>query len=340
MANKPILNNKSRLNKKRAMLSSLVVAVIGTVILYRSFAAVSTEPPQGLMIQVSSLAPSTSPATLKTWLEKIRTKHRSSSSTAYINNIVLQNIADSNGNLLANYLDVIAPYLPGGATPAFTRAYIGTVDLSWTGAGSKYIEGIENAEFRNQNVSLSNAVAKKFVTRYPRASINWYITYEANMAGFWDANIQGAYTVYINQLMTSLSSVKSGKTFMWSPAFWTPRRSQPAWAMPSLQANFTSMFSNIKQPFILNMQDFVGQSNGVSTKEDAVDWVKYLKQNSSSSNISFQINTEQFKQASNGTISVGDPIEIPARENYYKSQGIQLGSSWEIRYWYKRLYPI
>src|SRR4051812_34138850 len=103
--------------------------IISSVGLIRSFAATPGEPPMGLIIQVSSLPPSVTPASLKLWLDGVRKDHRSSSKPGYINTVTLQDIADQNGNLLTSYLDVIKPYLPGGLTPAFDRAFIGTVDL-------------------------------------------------------------------------------------------------------------------------------------------------------------------------------------------------------------------
>lgn len=322
------------------LVAVIAIGVIGTYMLVASHAATLTsgEPPHGLIIQVSTLSPSITPAQLKTMLDAIRKDHRNSLKPGYINSVVLQDIADKNGTLLTNYLDVLRPYLPGGATPAFNTAYIGTVDLPWTGSGSKYIEGIENADFRNQNVTLSSTVAQAFKTRYPAIRVNWYITYEANMAGFWDTNIETAYATYINQLAPVLSKVSSGKTFMWSPAFWTPLRNEPSWAIPGLQANIADLASKVSVPFVLNVQDFVGQSNGASTKEDAVTWMNYLKTNWKSSNTTFQINAEQFNQDAAGNLSVGDATEVPVRESYYVQQGYKLGPAWELRYWYQRVY--
>jgi len=299
----------------------------------------SSEPPHGLMIQVSSLAPSISPTQLKSMLEKVRAKHRISlASPGYINSVVLQDIADQNGKLLTTYLDVIKPYLPGGKTPAFTTAYVGTVDLAWTGTGSKYIEGIASSTFRNKNVALSNTAAKAFSVRYPTLKYNWYITYEANLGAFWNDAVKNNYTAYINQLAASLSTVKSGKTFMWSPAFWTNYAAMPAWALPSLQLNIKDASSKITMPFILNLQDFVGQSSGATTREDAVVWMNYLKTNWKAARTTHQINVEQFVQSSTGAITAANPAEIAARSNYYAQQGLTLGPTWEIRFWYQRLY--
>jgi len=300
-------------------------------------AATAAAPPKGLMIQVSSLSGSTSPATLMRWLEDIRMNH-SRSQPAYINTVVLQDIADKKGTLYTSYLDVIAPYLPGGATPIFTRAYVGTVDLAWTGAGSKYIEGIESPAFRSENINLSRTAASAFKARYPKAVTDWYITYEANLAGFWDARIEAAYLTYIRDLTTTLSGVRAHRAFLWSPAFWTQFADEPSWAWPDLHANLTDLFTHLPRKLTLDIQDFVGQSGGASSMQSAVSWVRYLQQSWGRYVTKVQMNAEQFTQGPDGSIRAGDPAEVAARENYYRSQGVELGPAWEIRYWHQRLY--
>lgn len=300
-------------------------------------AATVSAPPKGLMIQVSSLSGSTSTATLKRWLEDIRINHNRSM-PGFINTVVLQDIADKNGALYTPYLDVIAPYLPGGATPIFTRAYVGTVDLAFTGAGSKYIEGIESAAFRTENINVSRTAATAFKARYPKAVTDWYITYEANLAGFWDARIEGAYLTYMRDLMTMLSGIRGNRTFLWSPAFWTQFADEPSWALPDLHANLTDLFTHLPGRLTLDIQDFVGQSGGASSMQSAVSWVRYLKQNWGSYLQNVQMNAEQFRQSADGSIRTGDPAEVAQRERYYRNQGVGLGPAWEIRYWHQRLY--
>lgn len=324
------------------LIIALLVSSLGTVSAATPLAV--NEPAHGLMIQLSTLAPSVSIAKLKTMLNKIRTSHRNPANPGYIDTVVLQDIAKPSGALYTTYLNAITPFLPGGATPAFDRAYIGTVDLPWTGAGSKYIEGIKDAPFRNKNVNVSKTAANNFKVRYPTIVADWYITYEANMSGFWDSNIETSYLAYINQLSAGLSTVRPSKTFLWSPAFWTPLRNQPPWALPDLQTNIADISNKINVPLVLDIQDFVGQSQGASTRLDADAWMDYLKVNwKASTTIAptvFQINAEQFQINDSGAIVAGDPIEVPERENYYAGEGHKVGPSWEIRYWYERLYGI
>ena len=83
-----------------------------------------------------------------------------------------------------------------------------------------------------------------------------------------------------------------------------------------------------------------GTASGVSTKEDAVVWAKYIKQNWPTMPTIVQINTEQFKLNSDGSLAPADSTEVIARENYYRLQNASLGPAWEIRYWNKRLYGL
>ena len=301
-------------------------------------ASVGTDPPMGLMLQVSSLAPSVSPATLKTWLTDVRRDHRDPTKPGYVNAIVVQDIADPTGALYTSYLDVLAPFLPGGATPAFTRAYVGTVDLPWTGGGSKYTAGIESSTFRSENKTKSVAAAKAFHSRYPQVVNDWYITYEANLAGFWDANLAAAYRAYIVGLSKAFAGVTPHRSLLWSPAFWTMFADEPAWAWPDLKKNLSTLFADLPTRLTLSIQDFVGQSAGATTPQNAAAWVRYLKQGWSSTLDRVQINVEQFAQSAGGAITTGSATELPAREEYYRGQGIELGAAWEMRYWHSRLY--
>lgn len=301
-------------------------------------AAVAGDPPMGLMIQVSTLAPTTSPSTLRSWLEDIRRDHHDSTKAGYINTVVLQDIASASGALYTNYLDVLAPYLPGGATPIFTRAYVGTVDLSWTGANSKYIGGIEDPTFRARNVAVSRTAAAAFHARYPKVVNDWYVTYEANLAGFWDTTLAGAYRSYLVQLMGSLSGVVANRQFLWSPAFWTSYANEPAWAKAPLQANLRTLFTGLPSPLGLSIQDFVGQSGGSSTPQTAVTWINYLKLNLGTRVTKVDVNVEQFTMPTPTAITKGSATELPTREAYYRSQGVELGAANEIRYWHARVY--
>ena len=334
----------SRLAAALAFCAVVCVAVVGVGPASAAAAAsapaagAAGEPSMGLMIQVSSMPGAVSPATLRTWLERIRIDHHDRSKAGYVGTLALQDIASATGALYTSYLDVIAPYLPGGATPIFSNVYVGTVDLGWTGKGSKYIEGIESAAFRAQNIKVSVAAAKAFRARYPKIVTDWYVTYEANLSGFWDAKIETGYRSYIAQLMSALSRVRAGRAYLWSPAFWTSYANEPAWAQPGLKANLSDLFTHLPTHLTLDVQDFVGQSGGAASKESAAAWVGYLKKYWHASLAKVQINVEQFTQSANGAISAGTTSEASVRERYYASKSIELGPAWDIRYWHQRLY--
>jgi hypothetical protein len=138
--------------------------------------------------------------------------------------------------------------------------------------------------------------------------------------------------------MNALAGVVVNGAVLWSPAFWTMFADEPAWAFADLKTNLTKLFSGLPSRLTLSVQDFVGQSGGGSTPASAAAWVRYLKQYWASRLAGVQINVEQFTQSKDGVISSGSASELPAREDYYRSQGIELGAAWEMRYWHARLY--
>ena len=326
--------------KRITLVAATVSAVVGLMLhpAVATAAPSDTDPPMGLMIQVSTLAGAVSPAGLKVWLDEIRSDHHSSARSGFVNTVVLQDIADTNGALYTSYLDVLAPFLPGGATPIFSKAYVGTVDLPWTGQGSKYIDGIEDPAFQTRNLDTSRSAAASFVARYPRSVIDWYVTYEANLSGFWDVNLEGAYRSYLQRLMSRLSGIRAHRAFLWSPAFWTPYSSEPSWGTSALAANLGDLFTRVPVPLSLALQDMVGQSGGTETPVTAVEWVRYLKGRWSSKLASVQINAEQFTDAPDGAFTAGSANAVSGRLQYYASNSISLGPAWEIRYWHQRIY--
>ena len=158
-----------------------------------------------------------------------------SAKPGYINTIVLQDIADPTGALYTSYLDVLAPYLPGGATPAFTRAYVGTVDLAWTGRRLEVPRG--HRESGVPEPERHEVPRRRECVPRPLSQVvnSWYITYEANLAGFWDANLAAAYRSYLVQVTKAFAQVVAKRAVLWSPAFWTMYADEPAWALPGLR---------------------------------------------------------------------------------------------------------
>ena len=109
-------------------------------------------------------------------------------------------------------------------------------------------------------------------------------------------------------------------------------------AAGGLLINLTALFTGLPRPLIMDLQDFVGQSSGNHPPSSAVSWINYLKANFGSLLAAVEINVEQFTITSGGAIVAGDNAELLARVIYYQGQGVTVGPSWEIRYWYTRLH--
>jgi hypothetical protein len=256
--------------------------------------------------------------------------------------IVLQDIAGPDGVLKADYLDAITPYLPGGARACFRRAFVGTVDMPWTGAGSKYVEGIQSSSFRAQNVALSKSVARAFVARYRQLKINWYLTYEADLNQLYYPSVQQGYAALFSGEMQALAAIRPRATFSWSPAFWYPYSvySTNTAGMTQLRSMLVDLFSTLRTyggVQLLDLQDFVAGSacqppGNRMTPSDVVGWARFLASLQQLPEV--QINVEQYAvNCSTGGIGPGDPREVANREAFYAGQGLKLGPSFEVRYW-------
>src|SRR3954452_10450128 len=143
----------------------------------------------GWFLQVSSLSPTYSPATVAGWLAQTCSMPAAQRPT-----LVLQDIVDAKGALATSYLDRIAPYLPGGRLHCIGRVFVGSVQPQWTGQGSLYVEGIQDAGFRASYVDQSRRLARQFANRYPQLTFDWYLPFEANMNELYYPAAQAAYS--------------------------------------------------------------------------------------------------------------------------------------------------
>jgi hypothetical protein len=314
----------------------LLIAVTGCVPAAPSSdsaTSAASREPLSLIVQVSSLAPTHSPETVAAWIEK---------ACAPSGDLVLQDIANADGVLASAYLDAIAPYLPGGERACFERVFVGTVDLAWTGSGSKYVEGAQDAAFRQRYLALSQSVASSFVSRYPTLDIDWYITYEANLNDFYYPSIAGAYRSMLSSEMQMLTSIRAG-AFAWSPAFWYPHSaySSNAAGMAQLRANLIDLFSSLQRTAggiqLLTLQDYVAGSgcqpaSNQVTPSDAASWARFLADLGMLPEVT--MNIEQYRtDCATGSNGPGDRHELADRRAFYESQSVSIGPSFEIRYW-------
>lgn len=326
---------KSR--RSAAALVPMILAALVALALINSgsspAAAATPDPPQGLFVQVSSLGAASSPATVASWISHVCAGR----------DLVLQDISGTDGVLITSYIDVIAPYLPGGAHACFRRVFVGTVDLPWTGAGSKYVDGVESESFRRQNIALSDSVARAFVTRYPWVHADWYLTYEANLNEVYYPAVERSYADLLGSEMRLLSRLRPQASFAWSPAFWFPYSTYRLnlAGMSQLRTMLSRLFSTLRAEGrgiqLLDLQDFVAGSgcqpvaNRV-TPSDAVAWAHFLVGLRQLPDVA--INVEQYAvDCRTGQIGLGNRQGVVDREAFYSSNGVRLGPAFEIRYW-------
>jgi hypothetical protein len=292
-----------------------------------------------VIVQMSTIAMDYTPAELAAMIAQI--------CPAGVNptgQLVLQDVADSSGNLLTSYIDAIEPYLPGGSpNPCFSSVYVGTAEpAAWTGSGSPYIDGVEDPTYVSTWLSASQAVAQQFVADFPNLDIGWYVTYEANLNYLYYPAVLAGYESLLSSDISSLRALRPGAPVMWSPAFWWQYSSYHTntLGMTGLATNLEALFTSLQSVGGLNqidLQDFVegsacwGTANQV-TPSDAANWVKFLQGLTGAPTIT--INTEQYSwDCSNGGILDGNAADVQAREAYYISQGLTLGPAFELRYW-------
>ncbi|MBV8162340.1 MAG: hypothetical protein JO265_15585 [Acidimicrobiia bacterium] len=296
--------------------------------------AASAPPPANLMLQVSSLAPAYPPSTLARWMKEV------CATTTAGRSLVLQDVATSDGVLQTSYLDVLAPYLPGGNKACFSHAYVGSVEPQWSGSGSLYVDGVQDAQFRQSYVNASSTVDRAFATRYPTLKVDWYLTYESNLNDFYYPQVEQGYAALLGAEMTALSAIRPHRAFLWSPAFWFPYSSYKSntAGMAGLTGGLSNLFAAVGPSLqVLDLQDFVAgsacqPSGNQMTPADVVGWIGFLRGVAKAPAV--QVNTEQYRlDCATGGVTAGSPVDVASRESYYRSQGLTLGPAFELRYW-------
>lgn len=305
--------------------------------------ATAAEAPNApsLFVQVSSLAPAHTPATVTSWLDRVCVAAQASSAKP---DLVLQDIAAADGLLAIPYLDAIAPYAPGGSRGCFGRLFVGTVDLPWTGPGSAYVEGVQNLAARDRYVTVSATVARAFSTRYPDLVVDWYLTYEANLNALYYPEVEQAYEALLAAEMRALEAVRPHRSFLWSPAFWYPHSaySKNTAGMAQLTTQLTKLFASLRQATdgglqVLALQDFVAGSScqpptNRVTPSDALAWSRFLATLPAAPQVA--LNVEQYAiDCVTGAYGPAPARDIAERESFYLAQGATLGPAFEIRYW-------
>ncbi len=302
---------------------------------------------KSLFVQATSVPTGSDAYITRTWFQKVCTDHRTAGSANYISNLVLSEIADTQGNLMTDALDIIEDYYG-----CFDNIFVGTRNLDHS---DPYVTGMKDSTFRWDNINLSVLVANAYEARFnqltPAAGYHWYISYEANLNYLAsDVTLKNAYAAYLLELSTQLNAIRSGAV-LWSPAFWTPYNSVPSHA--ALQNAISDVLTTAPGITWLHFQDFVGQAasyNCTTTTTsygfgaaDAIGYYGLVSAANPGTVASVRINMEHFILGDIATcgswyIVAGDPTEHAAREAAYEAAGAPIGASWEIRWWYQAHY--
>jgi hypothetical protein len=205
------------------------------------------------------------------------------------------------------------------------------------------VEGIENASFRQENLTLSQSVAKAFLARYRQVPVNWYLTYEADLNQLYYPAVEQAYAALLGAEMKALAALRPHAVFTWSPAFWYPYSvySTNVLGMTQLKTMLVNLFSTLRNTGggvqVLDLQDFVAGSScqpstNRMTPTDAVGWMRFLVGLQQVPDV--EINVEQYAfNCATGGIGPGNPLDLAGREALYATQGLKLGPAFEVRYW-------
>ena len=303
--------------------------------------------PKSLFVQATSVPTGTDAYITRTWFNKVCTDHRTPGAPDYIHNLVLSEIADSQGALHTDALDVIEDYYG-----CFDNIFVGTHNLAHA---DPYVSGMKDVTFRWDNINLSAQVASAYEARFvqltPAATYHWYISYEANLNYLAsDPALKNAYAAYLLELSNQLNAIRSGAV-LWSPAFWTPYASVPSYS--ALQNAINDVLTTAPGISWLHFQDFVGQASSYNctttnttygfTASDGIGYYGLLSAANPGSVTSLRVNMEHFIFGDEPTCGPwymlpGEGAELATREAAYETAGVPIGASWEIRWWYMALY--
>lgn len=335
---------------KLRFLLGFLVLMVGSVSLS---ALDGGDLPRSLFISPSALG-SVSDAEVRAWLEHICAYHRLPESPNRIDTLVLSSIADADPGDPSGVSARICASAPPGKDPrwyhptnhkldiiskyfnSFDAVYVGTVSTRWKGTGSKYIEGIQDAGFRQKNLQLSTNALDRFMATYPELKPNWYISYEANLSYFTDAKIKDAYAVYNLELCKEMLARRNA-AILWSPNFWTHYGAMSSETRNILVSNLKDYFSRVPISEV-HFQDHMGGTSALGSKRFTVDDAKhYYDLLVGLRGPGIRVNTEMFirtapKNFKTAPMSHEDYFQ---RMKDYERLHLPLGASWEIRYWYK-----
>jgi hypothetical protein len=359
-----------RVSRRQALLmtgAGLTALMVGGGVVPTARAAVADAwmPERlSLMVQVSSVAGRPAAvADLVAAMAHIRAQHRGAGA-GLVQNLVLQDLTSTapGSELAVDVLDAIAPYLPGGATPAFDNLFVGTTIEPGPPAGasewSPYVEGVLDASLRAAYVHTSAGLARAFVDRYPFVVHHWYLTWEAFLPPMMYADgfpgqradpsrIRAAYVELVGEVTAALNAVRGGRAFVWSPAIDRPLvQVRVDGQEQATRTNLTSFFQELvarmqqstsyPRALWLEPQDglsrpslMVGGAHN-NTVETRIEWFRFLDVLDLGV-AALELNAELFTAPSDP--DAGNTTAVRARLQAYEGAGIPLGTCFDLDGW-------
>jgi hypothetical protein len=269
------------------------------------------------------------PAALDEQLNHVRDHHKDRTKDDYIYNIVLDEIGTPYGLHTTN-LDIIAPYLPGGNKKTFDNVFVGSSFIRYAGPGSAYAEGMANPDHRWANLQVQESLWRRFAARYPSTPHHYYINHEGVLDFFDIPEVRAGYGAYLLQSVRDGHDLTPNRAFLWSPAIW---KTVPLSLVEedAIGTTFRRIETYAKEyghyggVKWLHFQDMLGRGRKGVTKYDVKAWYNALKDVYEWD--SFRVNMELFNVSA---------WRAQRREDWYQSQGIVVGTSFEMRHWYPR----
>lgn len=235
------------------------------------------------------------------------------------------------GALYEEHLAVLEPYLPWGSTRIAGNVFFGTQVIDYTGYTDTWGAAIKDPVFRWKLITQQRAVLNRLAVRYEGKPWHFYIEHEAALDKLVpDAGIAAGYEAFLIQSVRDFRQIKPNSAVAWSPAFF--RASPAVGTADVLDRLFTRVKAFSGGPGVdwILLQDMGGRGWLNPTVGDVKAWMAAL----GTSFRSKQVNVEQF-QTVDGQILPGDPTVIAKREAAYRAAGLDIGASWEMR-WYMR----
>ena len=229
-------------------------------------------------------------------------------------------------------------------------------------ADSPYCGGILTPSWRWDNIEANRDAAEIFLAfvdfQFPkiRSNLNWYVTYEAYFdwlgGNRYSDQVQSAYSAFLFEMVKVFngSLVRAGepaptssRAVLWSPAYESSYFSHSTGELNSIRDNLRYMFQNVQTMAAgegiargvdwLDMQDKLGQTDCFSVEcySGVKHWYDFLStvNYDQFSFANLRVNMELFSSSQ----PVPDLNEHMARQNFYESNGIPVGASWELRFW-------